>query len=646
MRRVVARWWLVGAVLYVAVLALACAFYLTEAARRTQQVRLAQRQAVSVVQDDVHDVLVRELSLARVLAAVGRPTRAQWPALAGIVTSEPAATSAGFIVPVRERDRSAFERSTGLRLVESPAPGRLQPAGRRALHLVVLDSWSKQSTNPTLGMDLADNAVRRGVMLEAERTNRQLATPPVAFLGHSGRKHGVIAYAPVFGRGGTLEGWVTASYEDEQLASTIATQLRGARVLVRDGDVDVIADGASAAGKPATISVAGRRWLVWAAAQQSSSSLVPWLVLGFGLALATAVSLILRQTSTRERYAARRLAEHDAEEAALGRIATLVAQGTAPGAVFAAVAEEVGRLLRTRDAVVVRFDPEQMRGVVVGAWSATATPLTDAALSLDGATASAQVFRTGRPARIDVAHRSGLDLPGPSSSTRIVTGAVAAPIVVAGKLWGSVGTSHGAQAVTPGAEQRLERFSRLVGLAISNAHAWEQLDRDASTDALTGIANRRVFDERLGAELARAGRYGRDLSLALFDLDHFKQVNDVHGHPAGDRVLADFARILAAHARHDDLVARVGGEEFAWLMPETDRDGALAAAERVRLAVQQQRPGDVGPITTSAGVVTAEALSTPEALLGQADRALYEAKASGRNTTVIATGARGASARA
>ena len=646
MKRLVARWWLVGAVLYLAVVLLACAFYVTDANRRAQQAHVAQRQAVSAVQDDVQNVLVRELSLARVLAAVGPPTRAQWPAFANIVTSEPAATSAGFIVPVRERDRRAFELSTGLHMVESPAPGRRQPADRRALHLVVVDSWSKQSTTPTLGMDLAENALRRELMLDAARTNRQLATPPVAFLGRSGSKHGVIVYAPVFGRTGALEGWVTAAYEDEQLASTIARQLNGARVLVRDGAVNVISDGASAAGAPATISVAGRRWAVWAPAPQPGSSLVPWLILGFGLALATTVSLILRQTSTRERYAARRLAEHDAGEAALGRIATLVAQGTAPGAVFAAVAEEVGTLLRTRDAVVVRFDQEQMRGVVVGAWSATGTPLTGAVLSLDGTTASAQVFRTGRPVRTDVAHQSGLELPGPSAGPRLVTGVVAAPIVVAGKLWGTVGASHEAQAVAHDAEQRLERFSRLIGLALSNADAWEQLGREASTDALTAIANRRVFDDRLRAEMARAGRHDRDLSLALFDLDHFKQVNDIHGHPAGDRVLRAFAQLLAEHARQDDLVARVGGEEFAWLMPETDRDGAFSAAERLRLAFEQQQHDGVGAITASAGVVTTGALSTPETLLSEADRALYEAKASGRNTTVVSAGARGASARA
>jgi diguanylate cyclase (GGDEF)-like protein len=211
---------------------------------------------------------------------------------------------------------------------------------------------------------------------------------------------------------------------------------------------------------------------------------------------------------------------------------------------------------------------------------------------------------------------------------------VAAPIVVAGELWGALGSAFDAERVPAGAEERLERFGRLVGLAISNAAAWERLDRRASTDGLTGIANRRVFDERLRAELGRAERHDREISLALFDLDHFKRINDAYGHQTGDRALVQFARILTAHARRDDIVARVGGEEFAWLMPETDQDGAFAAAERVRAALELERDEEFGAITVSAGVVIADHGSTAQSLFQAADRALYEAKESGRNTTV------------
>jgi diguanylate cyclase (GGDEF)-like protein len=143
-----------------------------------------------------------------------------------------------------------------------------------------------------------------------------------------------------------------------------------------------------------------------------------------------------------------------------------------------------------------------------------------------------------------------------------------------------------------------------------------------------------VFDDRLRAEVARAERHDRHVSLALFDLDHFKRINDAYGHQAGDCALIRFARVLAEHARLGDIVARVGGEEFAWLMPETDRDGAVAAAERVRTAIELERDDEFGTITVSAGVVIADSLSTAESLFQAADRALYDAKESGRNATV------------
>jgi diguanylate cyclase (GGDEF)-like protein len=635
MRRVIARWWLVGAVLLTGVLVLAHSFYANEVNRHAQQQRATQRQAVNAVRDDVDDVLVRERSLAGVIQAVGRPTPGQWPALANIVTSEPAATGAGFIVPVSEHDRRAFERATGLRLLESPRPGVVRTAAPRRLHLVAVDSWSKTNRRPTLGIDLADNALRRDLMLEAARTHRQLATPPVQFLGRSSGRHGVIVYVPAFGRAGRLIGWVTVTYQDAQLTATVESQVPGARVTIRDGATSVVGSAKRLTGQPGTVLVAGRRWHVYAAVPGSGIGATPWLVLGFGLALTIAVSLILRQAGTRERYAARVVAQRDAEDAALSRIATLVAQSAAPDAVFASVAEEVGSLLRPRTAAVSRFDRDDLQGTVVGGWTPEGENLAGALFALDGMTASAEVFRTGQAARTGQPYRGDADPIVPVISRFGGEGGVAAPIVVAGELWGALGSAFGPEGVPAGAEERLERFGRLVGLAISNAAAWERLDRQASTDALTGIANRRVFDERLTAEVARAERHDRQVSLALFDLDHFKRINDAYGHQTGDRALAQFARILTEHARRDDVVARVGGEEFAWLMPETDQDGAFAAAERVRAALELERDDEFGAITVSAGVVIADHGSTAQSLFHAADRALYEAKESGRNTTVV-----------
>jgi len=257
--------------------------------------------------------------------------------------------------------------------------------------------------------------------------------------------------------------------------------------------------------------------------------------------------------------------------------------------------------------------------------------------TLDGVTASAEVFRTGRPARTGAGYASSTDPISRLMTTLGSKDGVAAPITVAGKLWGAVGAAYREDLIPTGVEVRLERFASLVGLAISNADAWDRLERQASTDPLTGIANRRAFHERLTDEVARAERYGRHLSLALMDLDHFKAVNDAHGHQGGDRVLVLFAQLLSAHSREGELVAKIGGEEFAWLMPETDRHGAHIAADRVREAIETTPFENIGRVTLSAGVCSTESAPDVDTLTHDADRALYWAKDSGLNMTMLYT---------
>lgn len=163
-----------------------------------------------------------------------------------------------------------------------------------------------------------------------------------------------------------------------------------------------------------------------------------------------------------------------------------------------------------------------------------------------------------------------------------------------------------------------------------------ELQRASLTDALTRVGNRAALDRRLDEEIARAQRHGAALSLVLADVDHFKQYNDAWGHPAGDAVLQDVARLLRTRARGSDFVARYGGEEFAVLLPATGRDNARKVAEQFRLSIEQS----VFPhrrITISVGVASLEnTAASAAALLKAADRALYEAKGSGRNRVVHA----------
>ncbi|MGZ4171251.1 MAG: PAS domain S-box protein [Solirubrobacteraceae bacterium] len=160
-----------------------------------------------------------------------------------------------------------------------------------------------------------------------------------------------------------------------------------------------------------------------------------------------------------------------------------------------------------------------------------------------------------------------------------------------------------------------------------------ELERLARTDSLTQLANRHVLQEALTREAARRSPDGRQLALVLLDLDLFKQVNDGFGHPAGDAVLIEVARRLERTVRAGEILARVGGEEFAWLLPACDAAEAVAAADRARAEIASEPFGRAGKLTMSAGVGLVATPSDGDALYRMADRALYEAKQSGRNQT-------------
>lgn len=164
----------------------------------------------------------------------------------------------------------------------------------------------------------------------------------------------------------------------------------------------------------------------------------------------------------------------------------------------------------------------------------------------------------------------------------------------------------------------------------------ESLATVARTDPLTGLMNRRGFQEQIESELERARRGGRSLTLICADLDHFKQVNDRLGHHAGDEVLVRVAAELTRTGRRIDVVARIGGEEFALLVPDTDADGARVLAERVREQVQRSFADDPVPLTVSLGIATfPQHAPTSDLLLRAADSALYVAKDRGRNRSVL-----------
>jgi diguanylate cyclase (GGDEF)-like protein len=187
----------------------------------------------------------------------------------------------------------------------------------------------------------------------------------------------------------------------------------------------------------------------------------------------------------------------------------------------------------------------------------------------------------------------------------------------------------------------LQRERRLVETAAALRLATAELERLATTDALTGLLNRRRFAERLGVELRRAARYGRPVAVVMLDLDHFKQVNDGRGHQFGDRVLVTATRTLRAQVRESDVVGRYGGEEFIVLLPETGLRAATIVAEKLRSAIAAAPFGDEGAalqLTISAGVAAYPECGAvdEDALVRLADEALYQAKRAGRNRVMTA----------
>ena len=173
----------------------------------------------------------------------------------------------------------------------------------------------------------------------------------------------------------------------------------------------------------------------------------------------------------------------------------------------------------------------------------------------------------------------------------------------------------------------------------------KKLAEQAITDELTGLKNRRAFDERLQEEFRRAQRYTDPVSLIMIDLDHFKLVNDRHGHPFGDAVLRGAAEQIRASTRDPDICARYGGEEFAVILPKTHLSGALIVAERIwkQLGEREYRSAADGPsaapvhVTASLGIAyyPSKDITSPDLLLRFADEALYQAKRAGRNTICL-----------
>ena len=247
----------------------------------------------------------------------------------------------------------------------------------------------------------------------------------------------------------------------------------------------------------------------------------------------------------------------------------------------------------------------------------------------------------------DMAHDPrGVHIPGTGED--VPQASIVVPLRVRGKVTGVLtldrfdGRTFAGEDLEP-----VKLFANLAGIAIQNARTYEEMERQAISDGLTGIHNYRHFHESLKAEVSRAGRYGEHFCLLMMDLDHFKAVNDTIGHQKGDDVLRAVSGVLRSCSRESDYLARYGGEEFAMILPLTTLDEAKTLAERIRASVSMLDPGHPDlHVTMSIGVSSyPESAKDSDGVLGAADAALLRAKSGGRDRVCLYTdGVAGATA--
>jgi len=234
---------------------------------------------------------------------------------------------------------------------------------------------------------------------------------------------------------------------------------------------------------------------------------------------------------------------------------------------------------------------------------------------------------------------------GPREVTHGEASAMAHPLHAAGansQAVGVVSVGRSGRAFTQNERELFHYLAEQAGRSMESVERHETVTRESITDDLTGLSNRRAFDDALAGEVERAKRFGATLGLVLLDLDNFKSINDTYGHPQGDLVLREVARVLRESSREIDHPARYGGEELALVLPGTDLEGAYNLAERVRERIQAlqvprlDRAGTL-QVTTSCGVAAVpQTVADQGALVAAADQALYDAKRSGKNKSVRA----------
>jgi diguanylate cyclase (GGDEF)-like protein len=333
----------------------------------------------------------------------------------------------------------------------------------------------------------------------------------------------------------------------------------------------------------------------------------------------------------------RRQQQARARAGAIGRFTRLAATRIEPKALLEAAAAEV---LPLSGADTVVFYTTHDRNAVLIPRACGGRPPADPAWETQRIDLTSEPLASLVRERKPLAFHGGERLPPPELQ---VFGAgrsvVVIPLVVRDVVVGAA-VLVSREAKTLQDSQQVERLHDVVqpiALGIENGRLFERLAEMAETDALTQLPNRRKLMETLRDEVAQAHRSRSPLSLLMVDIDHLKKINDAYGHPAGDAAIRYVADTLTRRRRVTDLPARMGGEEFAMLLPNTDLHAARTTAERICREVADTEVLGVGKVTVSVGVATLRSVDDGEVLIRHADERLYAAKTGGRNRVAVAS---------
>jgi len=642
--------------------------------RNRQQAALKQQAAeqFGAIQKVSNEELLALELLGRFYAGSEKVERAEFHEFARPIPKHLSCLKALEWVPrVKDADRAAYEETVrqegfpSFQITERDPDGRTVRAARRDEYFPVDFIEPAEGNEPARGFDLASNAVRREAMEQARDTGAMRGTAPIRLVQETGNQAGFLVLLPVY-RNGTspesvedrranLEGFVLGVFRVGDLVERALAPLAPKGIDVALYDMSAPAGKRLLAWHPsrlrgesakapdeanvrlpgtlhyaASLRPAGRTWLVLCTPSPeffaATGRWYPWEVLIGGLAftglLAGYFATALRRTAKTERLAGQLLESNEQLEAEVRERQRAEDEAAKENAKLSAMISgmEEGVVFADADNVVVEVNDYLCR--------------------FAGKTREAVLG-----SRIEDIH-SGLVL---EHILGLIDGFRANPESEPFILQRPLGDAEMMLRMQPiyrdgrydGVLLNIVNVTELVRAREAVEEANRKLEELATTDLVTGLANRRRFLEVLEAEFQRSRRYGGRLALAMVDVDRFKSFNDAHGHAFGDRVLVEVAKRLAAGARQTDVVARLGGDEFVVLMPETSADEAVQAAERIRKTVSKDPISDGKrsvPATISVGIGTVQnaKAGSPESLLKQADDAMYAAKEAGRNRVCLA----------